>query len=366
MFGRILHSRMLVAAIVVVLLVGAGLTAFRVRSAESATTSYCALLPDSIGLYDGSAVTVMGVPVGHITSVVPDGTRARVEFDVRADRRLPADVGATTLSQTLIADRRLALIGAEPGRDAPAWRPSECITKTTTPKSITETLAAMSSLADELNGADDPAQAHAMSGGVAALEKATAGTGDQINAIVMGLGRALDSPDAAIGHISDLLDALGDLSYSTAHGWGDIKRMLTRLPRTLVSVDQHLIGPSVEIIARLRDVLPMFNDITTIFGGTIIRHIESLQNLPQMISAGVGSLGQALQMIPVFTNAFENSVDPMTGRVSLGFTPPPHTLPSGVLAGLCTAMGQRDPDVCREPGGIGDLIPRLLGTAGTR
>lgn len=59
-----------------------------------------------------------------------------------------------TVSENLIADRNLALIGAEPA--GPGWDPGTCITRSLTPKSLSETFDALAGLADKLNGAEIP------------------------------------------------------------------------------------------------------------------------------------------------------------------------------------------------------------------
>lgn len=348
--GRIALTVALLSVFAVV-----GITA-RAVTEYDATRTYCALLPDSIGLFPGSSVTIFGVPVGSVTRIAPDGPHALVEFEIPADRRLPADVGATTLSQTLIADRRLALVGAEPAADTQGWDSSECITRTVTPRSMTATLTALANLADELNGDDD--RKHAIADGTAAFADATDGTGDDINRIVRELARALDSPDAAVGRLGTLIGVLSELSGRVVDHWPQMKLMLTRLPSTLVAVEALLISPAVDIVARLRDVLPQINDVTVRFGHDLIRNVEADQNLPRMISAGVLSLSEALELVPVYTGAFEQALDPATGHITLSYTVPPIDAPPEVATALCSLT---HPDVaCPASGALTSLIPDLL------
>ncbi|MEE3849629.1 MlaD family protein [Gordonia sp. LSe1-13] len=321
--------------------------------------SYCALMPDSIGLYEKNHVSVLGMPIGAVTSIRPEGTAVRIDFEIDADRRLPTDVGATTVARTLMADRELTLIGNEPAMDAPTWDSQRCITKTATPKSISETLAAFSELSEELNG--DP-RTQDLSRALAEMEKGTSGTGDDINRIILGLGRALDSPDAAIGRLGNILTDVSDLSDSVAGGWADIKKLLTRFPATMVGVNQFIIGPSVETIARLRYVLPMFNDITTMFGGRIVHSLEANANLPQLINAQVGSLREAIGMIPVFDAAFRSVTDPDTGAAALTYAAPAAPVPSAVGAEICRSLGRAEQPDCTTPAPLTTLIPLLLGS----
>lgn len=356
---NLFRSRRAVLVVAVLATVAVVGTVIRIVDPPEETHTYCALMPDSIGLFPGSSVTIFGVPVGSVTSIIPDGTHARVEFEIAADRRLPTDVGATTLSQTLIADRRLALVGNEPPPDAESWAGSECITRTVTPKSMTVTLTALSDLADELNG--DDSKKHTIADGLSAFADATDETGDDINRVVRQLAAALNSPDAAIGRIGTLIDVLSELSDKVVGYWPQVKLMLTRLPSTLVAVEDLLISPAVDIVARLRDVLPQINDVTVLFGGEMIQNVEANGNLPQMISAGVSSLSEALQLVPVYAGAFEQALDPATGHVALSYTAPASELPGEVATTLCSLMNSGTAaESCPTSGTLTALVPDLL------
>lgn len=359
------RSRTLIGASVVVLLVAAGALAYQQGVGAERMRAYCAEMPDSIGLYVDSAVTVLGVPVGKVTKVAPDGPTARVDFEIPESRRLPADVGATTLSSTLIADRRLALIGTEPTQGAPQWDSSDCITTTVTPKSITRTLSAMTELSDELNGASGGISTGDVNTGLADVNNATRGVGPQINEIVLGLGRALDSPDAAIGRIGELIDVLSEMTTAIDRGWGDIKSMLVRLAPTLVSVDIHLMSPATEIIKRLRDVLPMGNDLTSMIAGPLLGQVGDTENLAEMIAAGVGSLGEAIEMVPVFTRAFEQATDPQTGALTFAYAAPPSTMPADARTQVCDLIGAHL-DICGDSTPFAARLPEVIGSGGGR
>ncbi|MFD4356631.1 MlaD family protein [Nocardia sp. NPDC058518] len=367
MLTKILGSRGLMSVVVVVVVVLAGAIGLRLSSPNPPMRGYCAEMPDSIGLYEGSAVTVMGVQVGRVTEISIDGAVARVEFAVRADRKLPVDVGAVTVSDTLIADRRLALIGAEPA--GPGWNSSECITKTLTPKSLTRTFDALAGLADQLNGAGDPSQRTAVGAGIDALDRATAGTGDQINDVIAALSRALAAPDAAIGHIGQLLDALTELAHRARGGWSQVETTVSGLPQTFNDIVTIAFPPIIEIVAALADLLPQLNDVIVMFGSPALRALDSVPDLSRMIAAGVGSLADVIAMTPAVASGFAGAVDPASGALTIGYTPPKLVLAQHDTAQVCAAVqiitGQR----CQaaESGAMTiPALPLLLGAVSAR
>jgi phospholipid/cholesterol/gamma-HCH transport system substrate-binding protein len=68
-----------------------------------------AYLPVAIHLYPGSAVDVLGVQVGTVTSVTPQGDRVKVVLSYDADRKIPANAHVVVDEPTLVADRVVEL-----------------------------------------------------------------------------------------------------------------------------------------------------------------------------------------------------------------------------------------------------------------
>ncbi|WP_240963410.1 MlaD family protein [Antrihabitans stalactiti] len=329
------------------------------------TQSYCALMPDAVGLYTGNNVTMLGVPVGTVTDIWPQGETVRVDFDVDADHRLRGAVSATTLSDTLVADRNLAVLG---DGESTEWDPSTCITRTLTPKSMTQTLNALGNLANELNGGDDPTATGRINTGIKAIDNAVAGTGPRINELIKKIGVALNSPDAAIGHIGELIDVLNELSASVSTGWGDIKDMLVPFAGVLDYVNEQVWLPIAGIIDSLRVLIPMVNDITTMFGEPILQVLDATVPIVHFIGANVGTLQEIITMIPPLVGAFTRSIDPRTGAPALTYSPPKVAIPQSNADQVCTAVNALSPGRCATAtDGLMtlDLLPVVLGSVGT-
>lgn len=357
MWKRFLGSRGMMSAAVVITLVLVAAVGLKLSKPSPQLRGYCAEMPDTIGLYEGSAVTIMGVQVGTVTGIEPAGASARVRFTVPADRKLPLDVGAVTVSDTLVADRKLALIGAEPA--GPGWDSGRCITKTLTPKSLSETFQALAGLVDKLNGADDPAQRAALGTGLDALDAATAGTGDQINGIIQQLSRALTAPDAAIGHIGKLLDALTELAHRARGGWDQVRDSVTGLPQAFSDINTLAFPPIIELVAALAEVLPQGNDVVMMFGTRALRALDDIPDLSRMIASGVGSLSDLITMTPAIATGFARSIDPATGVATIGYSPPRIALAQADTDQVCAALGALTGQECRTSATGAVTVPAL-------
>lgn len=331
------------------------------------TQSYCAILPDAIGLYPGNHVTMRGVAVGTVTDIEPQGETVRVDFKVDADRPVRGNMSATTVSDTIVADRNLAVL--TDAKASTEWDPNVCTTHTLTPKSMTQTLNALGKLADELNGSNDPAEKARIVNGVSAFDNATSGTGPRINELIKKLGGALNSPDAAIGHIGALVDALSSLSASVSTGWGDIKDMLTRFAVVLQQVNGEVLAPVVGIVDDLRAIIPWLNDITTKFGGQILRVLDASVPLLHFVGANVGRLEEIIRMVPPVVGAFQHSADPGSGKLALTYAPPNVAIAQSNADQVCAAANAVAPGVCASASnGLANvqLVPLVLGMAGAR
>ena len=96
----------LVAGVVAVALLALGLVHLRPAAPSKTATAY---FPKALHIYKGSDVVVLGVRIGSVTKVVPEGNQVRVELTYTAHQRLPADVSAVIVEPTLVADRAVQL-----------------------------------------------------------------------------------------------------------------------------------------------------------------------------------------------------------------------------------------------------------------
>ncbi|MGW5384234.1 MlaD family protein [Nocardia sp. NPDC003963] len=329
------------------------------------TRAYCAIMPDSIGLYQGNQVSMRGIAVGSVTGIAPAGAKVRVDFEVDADHPLYADSGATTVSNTVVADRELAVLSS--GKSTEEWDPGQCVTKTLTPKSLTQTVTALAELSDRIGGTGD--RPNALAGGLDALDAASAGTGPQINHLIDQLGRVLESPDADIAHLAGIFDAYASVSNKVAEHWGDLKLMLTRLAPTLNQAHSELLTPGIALFDGLSEILPVLNDLTVILSDPLMASLDGLVPLVKLLRANVGSLGEIVRTTPVLVSAFRTITDPATGAPGLTYAPPRVAVPQANAEQVCAAVNAVSPGRCAgaADGMVDlDLTQLVLGSVGAR
>jgi phospholipid/cholesterol/gamma-HCH transport system substrate-binding protein len=100
-------------ALVVVLVLVAGLTVL--LWPRSKTVQVTAYFPRTVGVYPGSDVRVLGVRIGEVKKVEPQGRRVRVELAYDAEQKVPAGAKAAIVNSSVVSDRYLQLLPAYRG-----------------------------------------------------------------------------------------------------------------------------------------------------------------------------------------------------------------------------------------------------------
>ena len=96
-------------AVAVLLLVG---TFVFVMRDDAETKTVTAHFPRAVSVYEGTDVRILGVNVGKVTAVIPEGNSVRVEMEYDAKYDVPADAKAAIVTPTLVADRFVQLTPA--------------------------------------------------------------------------------------------------------------------------------------------------------------------------------------------------------------------------------------------------------------
>lgn len=96
-----------VAAGVVVLVLG--FLAYNWLTSKDDTYQVTAYFEKGIGLYPHSDVDILGVAVGKIRDVRPEGPRVKVTMDIQKNYKVPADARAKIVPISVIADRYIQL-----------------------------------------------------------------------------------------------------------------------------------------------------------------------------------------------------------------------------------------------------------------
>lgn len=282
MSRRVISTGAMVAITAIV--AGAGSACSRQHS-EAA--DFCALLPDTVGLYEGNPVTQMGYPIGKITSIAAGPGQVRVEFSVTEQRTLPVDVKAVVRSPSILADRSLELVGNY--HDGPELVPANCIAldRSFSPKTLSEVIGSADTMLNAINESGSTNIADTVEG----LDRLAQNNGERVGTLLTVTSDLLESPDQAISDLGSITRNVADLTTVLVDIRDPMKQILMDLPSTtsdlsvafegtarLAGDEIDTLGPLLESVAVLETRLGDETQITLDSVGAALRKVTPHSN----------------------------------------------------------------------------------------
>jgi len=311
---------------------------------DSHMAGFCAVLPDSIGLYVDNPVTQMGYPIGTVEKITPSDTGVQVDFSLTDARPLPHDVKAIIRSTSILADRALELVGNYDS--GPKLAPGECVplSRSATPKSLSEVIGAANTFVNGIT----PKNSTNMQAVLSQLDQAARGNGAGVNNILTTSSRLLDSPDQPISDVASIVDNLGTLTKTLIDIRDPMKEFLNDSVITTPYLLQGVIG-SVNLVEPLPPLITLVSDLEVHAGGELQLTLDSVSDAMRIFSPharGLSSLfGGAPFLINTAINHFNNK------QFNLFYRPPLYRIrtPDGVAT--CNIMNFSMPGSCANVGG---------------
>ncbi|MGQ0482106.1 MAG: MCE family protein [Pseudonocardia sp.] len=309
-----------------------------------------AVFTDSIGLYVGNDVSVLGIPVGEVTAIRPEGTRVIVELAVDRDTPIPADVGAVTVSPSVVTDRRVELTPVYRGgarlRDGDRI-PME---RTRTPVEIDRVFAAADRLAGELNKVMDSGGRSALADALDVSSREFAGNGAKLREATRALagmvGVGADNRDQLVA----LIRHVDQLTRVAADNDATIRSFSANLTDAVALADQQ--GPNlVDALEDLTDLLARADQLITDNRDEGERTLSSLRLTARTLQGRTRELAESADVLPTAFRNLAGIVDPELRRARVHVSLEQPTLDTQLLAGICR---DRMPALC-APGPDGRM-----------
>lgn len=285
---------LLALAVIAVLVVTVG---FR----DKERTELVAWFPSTDGIYAGDEVRVLGVPVGKIDDIDPEGTRVKVNFHVDGDVKIPKDAKAVIVAPSLVSSRYLQLTPRYDGGPVLADGATIDLEDTAVPVEWDEIKEQLNGLAEAL-GPRGANKDGALSDLVDAGSKALDGQGETINQTIADLSNAIGVLDSgsedAFGVVRNLQVFVAALEKSD----GQMKKFIQNLD----AVSQVIADDRMLVRTALRDLRGAVTDVEGFIKDNrkgLNTAVTRLSDLMQVVNKQQGDLAQILHTAP---NALEN------------------------------------------------------------
>jgi virulence factor Mce-like protein len=297
------------AALVALALIFGGLLVF--GSAGKQVTAYFA---ETIGVYPGSTVRVLGVPVGTVNSVTPDGTKVRVVMTLNAGVAVPASASALVVAPSVVADRYIQLTPAYTGGPQLADGAVIPVARTAVPVEVDQVYSSLAELANALSTVNKSSTANsnskkgALSEAIKTGAANLAGNGADLRAMITefsGLSKTLG------GSAGNLFASLGYLQQFTTM-LKDNNGQVKQAEQQLAAVSAFLASDRQDLSAAISDLAVALNQIKTFIGsnrGLIDSNVTKLATITSILSSERASLAEALDVVPLVADNLVNAYD---------------------------------------------------------
>lgn len=305
-------DRRLLMVIGALLLVGVSINLLRSPGEVRTVTAH---FPRAVSVYAGTDVRVLGVNVGKVTAVIPEGNSVRVEMEYDATYKIPADAKAVIVTPTLVADRFVQL--------TPVWRDGDAVMaddadialpETGVPVELDRIYDSLQSLTRALgpNGVNkDGTLDHLLAAGSKAFE----GQGAKGNQMIRDLARAAETFGDGAGPLFETVTYLAKFTETLAKN----DTLVRAFMQDLTGVSAMLAEESDELeqaVAAVAAAVGSVKGFVTDNRDAFVTDVRKLTEVMNTIVSEKDNLETAIKIAPTAMANLHVGFDHVTGSQS--------------------------------------------------
>jgi phospholipid/cholesterol/gamma-HCH transport system substrate-binding protein len=347
--GRSVYSWIAVGLAILLVLVGALWWIFR----DPGGLRVSAYFDKTVGLYAGSSVRVLGIPVGEVTDVTPAGAQVKVGMRVDAGVQIPSDAGAVVVAPSLVSDRYIQLT---PAYDSgPTMRGGTVIQRdhTATPVELDDLYGSLNQLSSAL-GPQGANKSGSLSRGLDTLAQNLEGNGQNLNDTVKQLGELSRTLDDSKGDLFSTVRNLQSFTKMLAGSDGQLNQFYGRL----ADVSGFLSNDSADIGKALSSLGTSLTDVQGFVAENkdqLTSNVDKLAGITKVLVDQRAALTEVLDVGPTGMTNFINSYDAASGSIAIRYNA--NELTNPLLTTLCRLVKAGTP--ANLPPTLGNLCVAL-------
>lgn len=312
-----------------------------------------ALFPRAISVYEGSDVRVLGVPVGTVDTVTPEGTAVRVEMSYESSTDIPADATAVIVAPSIVGDRFVQLTppyGREgASTDTLADGAELGLDRTSVPIELDQIYSSLNDLSVAL-GPDGANADGALTDLLESTADNFAGQGESFNQTIRDFSTLTTTLDdnkeelfGATAELGQFVETLADNDQTVR----DFNQSLAQVSSVLSGEREELRSALSNLATALTEVGRFVRDNRDI----LTEDIAGLNDVAKILSDRRAALDEVLETAPVALNNLALTYNPEAGTLdtnaNLGMLPEQILDdPSRFLCGLVEPNDPTDGGAC--------------------
>ncbi|WP_267241643.1 MCE family protein [Streptomyces sp. PR69] len=327
---------------------------------QSQAVTVTAYFPRTVGIYPGSDVRVLGVRIGEVKEITPEGDRVRVELEYAAEHKVPPDARAAIVNSSVVSDRYVQLLPVH--RGGPAMRSGDVIPldRTAVPVELDRVFDGLRTTADALGprGANEDG---ALSRLLAVSADNLQGQGDQLHQTVKDLSQAVTT--LADGR-QDLFGTVRNLQLFTATLAADDTHVRS-FNDNLAKVAEQLAGERKDLAAAISHLAAALADVSEFVKQNkkdLTADVKGLSKVTRVLVSQRAALEEFLDVAPAGLSNLQNAYNPSAGTLDTRSNPDEPQDPASLLCSLLKTAGETGGDGggdCADLRELFDSLPAL-------
>ncbi|MFW0786115.1 MCE family protein [Gordonia sp. CPCC 206044] len=284
------------------------------------TTKITATFARSVGIYSGSDVRVLGVPVGKVDSVTPEGNKVKVTMTVDRGIDLPADVRAVQVIPSVVADRYVQLTPAYSGGPKASRDITLSLDQTMVPVEVDQIYASVQDLSKAL-GPEGANKDGAVSDLVRTGADNLSGNGEKLGSAIEQLSKATTTLSDSRGNIVDTVKNLNTFVGALRENDSQVRQFNTQM----ASFNKFLAGERTQLAASLNKLSVALGDVASFVEDNRDQLGQTLKDLQPTTKALLDTkdhLKEVLTVLPITINNLINAYDAESGTLAMRLTIP--------------------------------------------
>jgi phospholipid/cholesterol/gamma-HCH transport system substrate-binding protein len=303
-----------VSAMLVLVLLAAGALFWLFRDLGAKTIT--AYFDETVGVYAGSDLRVLGVTVGSIDSVQPQGKQVKVVMTLDDGIQVPANADAAVISPSVVSDRYIQLTPAYTGGPELKDGATIPIGRTQTPVELDQLYSTLNQLATALgpNGANrNGALSNLLNVGADNL----GGNGAALGTMIQQLGAATRTLSGSQDNLFQTIDSLQQFTSMLKNNNDQVRSVTQQLASVsgFLADDRQDLGQALN---QLADALGKVRGFIQDNRAAIKSSVDNLTSISQILTNERSSLAEALNDAPLAVDnllgAYDSTTHTLDGR----------------------------------------------------
>lgn len=270
--------------------------------------------PRTVSLYEGSEVRVLGVAIGTVEEVKPDGTEVEVTMAYDADVDLPADAKAAIVAPSLVGDRFVQITPVFQKGDKVMADDTELdVAQTAVPIELDQIYSSLDTLSVALgpNGAN---KSGALSDLLSVAADNFDGQGANLNSTIKNVARLTDTLANNKEELFGSAEQLGKFIETLA----DNDQTVRDFNRSIADVSSLLKGERGELAASLENLSTALTEVSSFVTDNrevLGRNIKGLNRVSKVLVKQREALDTVLKVGPLALNNLVLTYNPQAGTL---------------------------------------------------